>query len=395
MLWKKKKPLGAEPLLVVAAAAAAEEPAEKALDVVATMLRVYGKYAFDTDTAEARQTEAQCDEWATRISMGPARPRPSQQAGSEAGRREAAEAGPLLRDWPGLIGFLHERRRAESEYVVRSMSGFREAILCFADCLGKALGEDRQSDASIGQRLDKLSRAIETKDTTRICAQAQEVVDTVRGAMEVRRKRETDQVSALGERLRELREELSEARKKAEVDALTQLSNRAAFDEHLKHLASLGVLLGEAPWLMLVDLDHFKAVNDNYGHPAGDEVLRQVSRSLSRTFLRKQDFVSRYGGEEFAALLLDTTEAQAELLAERLMGNVRGLVVQHGPHEISVTLSIGLAALGPTEGGASWVARADAALYRAKSLGRDRHEFADLGGANTVPVPVAARRARR
>jgi diguanylate cyclase len=383
MLWKRKKSLGAEPIQVIPEAVSAGGSADKALDVVATMLRLYGKYAFDTDTAEARHTAAQCDEWATRISIGPARPLASAMPGTPTASEE--RVGPLLRDWPGLIGFLHERRRAESEYVVRSMSGFREAILVFADCLGKSLGEDRQSDARVGQRLDKLSRAIETRDATRICAHAQEVVDTVRHAMAHRRRREMDQISALGERLRELREELSEARKRAEVDALTQLSNRAAFDEQLNHLASLGVLLGEAPWLFLVDLDHFKAINDNYGHPAGDEVLRQVSRSLSRTFLRKQDFVCRYGGEEFAALLLDTTESQAGLLAERLIGNVRDLTVKHGPHEICVTLSIGLAALGPGESAQSWIHRADSALYRAKSRGRDRHDIAPLDPPSETP----------
>ena len=176
---------------------------------------------------------------------------------------------------------------------------------------------------------------------------------------------------ALGEHVRELREELSLARKQAEIDALTQLSNRAAFDAQLSSVVSLGVLLGASPWLMIVDLDHFKAINDNYGHPAGDEVLRQVSHCLSRTFLRKQDFVCRYGGEEFAVLLLDTTREQMTVLAERLLQSVRELTVRHGAHEMRITLSAGLAALRPGETASSWLGRADAAMYRAKHEGRD------------------------
>jgi diguanylate cyclase len=363
MLWNRKGKAsnsGTAPVSIEEDHAA--EPAEKSLDVLSTLLRLYGKYAFDTDTAEATQTAAECDSWATRIALG-------------SSRADAAQNGSG-RDWPGLIGFVQEQRRSESDYVVRSMRSFREAILCFADCLGKTLGEEQKVDALIEARLGTLSKALQTRDPLLICAEAQVVVDTVKSSIDARRKREVEQSRALGERLKGLREELAEARKKAEVDALTQLSNRAAFDAHLANLASLGKLLGEAPCLMLADLDHFKSINDNYGHPAGDEVLRQVSRCLSRTFLRKHDFVSRYGGEEFAAVLIDTTLAQGEMLAKRLVNNIRALSIVITPHEIRPTISIGLAALRPGESCTSWLERADAALYRAKRAGRDRHEVA-------------------
>jgi diguanylate cyclase len=372
MLWRKKKSGSRLPPPLSSLEPPPLHFSEKALDVVTILVRLYGKHAFDTDTAEARLTEARCDEWATRISLGT--PRDPAEAKPHLGRAPEPDAG--FRDWPGLISYMRDQRRAESEYVVRSLGGFRDAILCFAGCLSKAVGEDRQADLHMDTRLDTLTQAIATRDAARICAEAERVVDAARQAMAFRREREREQVWALGERLRELRDELSETRKKAEVDALTQLSNRAACDSHLAHLASLGVLLGDAPWLLLVDLDRFKAINDNYGHPAGDEVLRQVSHCLSRTFLRKQDFVGRYGGEEFAAVLLDTTQAQMLILVDRLLDNVRGLVTTHGPHEIQVTLSVGLAALAPGESLASWIARADAALYRAKKLGRDRFELA-------------------
>jgi len=372
MLWNRKgkaSSSGAAPLS--AANDPSTESGEKSLDVLSTLLRLYGKYAFDTDTAEASETAAECDSWATRIALG-------------SSRADAPQNGSG-RDWPGLIGFVQEQRRSESDYVVRSMRSFREAILCFADCLGKTLGEEQKADAVIEARLGTLSKALQTRDPLRICAEAQIVVDTVKSSIDARRQREVAQSLAIGERLKGLREELAEARKKAEVDALTQLSNRAALDAHLANLASLGKLLGEAPCLMLADLDHFKSINDNYGHPAGDEVLRQVSHCLSRTFLRKHDFVSRYGGEEFAAVLIDTTLAQAEMLAKRLVDNVRGLTIALPPHEIHTTISIGLAALRPGEGCASWLGRADAALYRAKRAGRNRHELAQLDADPDAP----------
>ena len=372
MLWNKK---GKTSTGVAARVAPADEPtsesSDRALDVLTTLLKLYGKYAFDTDGAEASQTEAQCNEWATRISLGAPRPADADEG----------EPAKVARDWPGLISYMQGQRRDESEYVVRSMTHFREAILCFADCLGRTLGEEHKNDQAIGKQLDTLSRALETRDTALICSEAQQVVQSVRHTMSARRQREVEQAQALGERLRALREELAEARKKAEVDALTQLSNRAAFDEHVSHLASLGSLLGEAPCLILADIDHFKSINDNHGHPAGDEVLRRVSQCLSRTFLRKHDFVSRYGGEEFAALLIDTTLAQGEMLSRRLVDNVRALQIELGGKALPLTISVGLAALAPGENAASWIARADAALYRAKRAGRNRYELAAPFGA--------------
>jgi diguanylate cyclase len=383
MLWRKKKSADMPPpdsaLLEKEPTSSGPDASQKALDAVTVLVRLYGKHAFDTDMADASAIEARCDEWATRISLGAPRPRPGEPndkgAELDAARARSALASAGFRDWSGLIGFIRDQRRAESEYVVRSMGGFRDAILCFAGCLGKTIAAEQKSDARLDERIGTLRRAIDTRDATRIVDEAERVVDAVREAMVARRQREVEEIRLLGEHVRELREELSLARKQAEIDALTQLSNRAAFDAQLSSVVSLGVLLGASPWLMIVDLDHFKAINDNYGHPAGDEVLRQVSHCLSRTFLRKQDFVCRYGGEEFAVLLLDTTREQMAALAERLLGSVRELTVRHGAREMKLTLSAGLAALRPGETASSWLARADAAMYRAKHEGRDDYRI--------------------
>jgi diguanylate cyclase (GGDEF)-like protein len=387
MLWRKKKSADMPPpdsallekaLLEKETEASGPDPSQKALDAVTVLVRLYGKHAFDTDMADASAIEARCDEWATRISLGAPRPKPdhgSDEGAELAARARSALASAGFRDWAGLIAFIRDQRRAESEYVVRSMGGFRDAILCFAGCLGKTIAAEQKSDARLDERIGTLRRAIDTRDATSIVNEAERVVDAVREAMGARRQREVEEIRLLGEHVRELREELSLARKQAEIDALTQLSNRAAFDAQLSSLVSLGVLLGASPWLMIVDLDHFKAINDNYGHPAGDEVLRQVSHALSRTFLRKQDVVCRYGGEEFAVLLLDTTREQMTALAERLLDAVRQLTVRHGPHEMKVTLSAGLAALRPGEAASSWLGRADAAMYRAKHEGRDDYRI--------------------
>ncbi|HYP77139.1 MAG TPA: GGDEF domain-containing protein [Polyangiaceae bacterium] len=103
--------------------------------------------------------------------------------------------------------------------------------------------------------------------------------------------------SELSQNISELRNELQEVREKAAFDPLTQFFNRAALDAHLDRVADLAFLLSSSPCIM-IDVDHFKKCNDSYGHAAGDEVLRRVADGLVRNFLRREDFVARYGGEE-------------------------------------------------------------------------------------------------
>ena len=180
MLWKKKSK-GGEPAEARPEERDAAEPVDRSLDVLTALIKLYGKYAFDTDQANAGDTEAQCNEWATRIALGTTRAQGQAQNDSD--------APAPRRDWPGLISFMQDKRRSESDYVVRSQSDFREAILCFADCLSRTLGDEQKSDQVIGKKLDTLSRALETRDTTRICVEAQQVVETVRHSIGVRRAR--------------------------------------------------------------------------------------------------------------------------------------------------------------------------------------------------------------
>lgn len=131
--------------------------------------------------------------------------------------------------------------------------------------------------------------------------------------------------------------------------------------------------------LLLLDVDHFKQVNDTYGHPAGDEVLREVARRLQDT-LRVGDIVGRYGGEEFMILLPRCDLHIAKVVAERLRAAI-AVPMQLGAHELPVTISIGVAELSvPTLDLGHWISRADQALYRAKGLGRNRVEIASDAG---------------
>ena len=158
---------------------------------------------------------------------------------------------------------------------------------------------------------------------------------------------------------------MAEVERLATHDALTGLANRRLFDETLLREVARARRTGAPLALAVVDVDHFKAVNDEHGHQVGDEVLRELAAAL-RQVVRTDDLVARYGGEEFVVLATNATVDDAVVLAERLRAAARTVSV------VPVTISVGVAGL-PAEGdGEVMVAAADAALYRAKAAGRDR-----------------------
>ena len=122
----------------------------------------------------------------------------------------------------------------------------------------------------------------------------------------------------------------------------------------------------------MFDIDHFKKVNDTYGHQAGDEVIRQTSSTL-RNSIRTTDVAGRYGGEEFGVILIDTNAEQSQYLAERLRKKIAALTVGFEQHEIKFTISLGIAEVDAAMSDhAAWINASDQALYQAKHGGRNQ-----------------------
>ena len=169
------------------------------------------------------------------------------------------------------------------------------------------------------------------------------------------------------------RQDAAEARREADEDALTGVRSRRYLDRWLGDFVRQTEDSGIKPALVLLDIDHFKRINDGYGHAAGDTVLRELGRRL-RESCRTTDLVARYGGEEFcvafAAANLDEAVAQANRVRLALL--VTPVTLASGP--LSVTASAGVTVLGDGESVATALQRADAALYRAKAAGRNRTE---------------------
>lgn len=163
-----------------------------------------------------------------------------------------------------------------------------------------------------------------------------------------------------------------EMRTKADRDVLTRLPNRQYFDERLLQEMKRHQRYGHPLSLLMIDLDHFKRINDTHGHQAGDMVLEEMGRILMNS-LRSSDTPARYGGEEFVVLLSNTTEEQAWILAERIREDIAGRRFHFKGRFFKITASIGVASLQTRafSTSADLLGEADAAMYRAKRRGRN------------------------
>lgn len=180
--------------------------------------------------------------------------------------------------------------------------------------------------------------------------------------------------------LREMQIELERKNKELErlssLDGLTGIANRRRFDEYLEQEWMRAARDNKHLSLILTDIDHFKAYNDNYGHQGGDEILRKVATALEGAINRPGDMVARYGGEEFVVVLPDTDLEGAVQVAESLRRAVDALDIPHAHSTAAdhVTISLGAACIIPREGGLpkTLIETADEVLYEAKHNGRNR-----------------------
>lgn len=162
----------------------------------------------------------------------------------------------------------------------------------------------------------------------------------------------------------------------ARVDGLTGIPNRRAFDVRLAQAWSQACREGGTLSLMMIDIDYFKRYNDHFGHVQGDECLRQVAKAIAQSVNRPYDMAARFGGEEFACVLPETTLQGALILAEKIQARIRQLANAHPGSEVSewVSLSIGVASLQPRvdREPSELIALADQQLYQAKHNGRNQ-----------------------
>ncbi len=183
-----------------------------------------------------------------------------------------------------------------------------------------------------------------------------------------------------------LRATLTQAEVLATTDMLTGLLNRRRMGEYLAEELVQASRLGHPVCLALIDIDHFKRINDTHGHRVGDEVLRAFA-ALAQGEMREVDKLARWGGEEFLVLMPHVNQTQAQVAIERLCQRVAGQPMgEQG--QLTVTVSVGLAPWWPGESMACWLDRTDKALYEAKHQGRNRCVVANVDGPSEGKAPA-------
>jgi diguanylate cyclase len=183
-----------------------------------------------------------------------------------------------------------------------------------------------------------------------------------------------ERLSTLEQESNELRHRMLEAHHLALLDAVTDLPNRMAYEERVEQEYARWKRFAEPLTMLVWDVDNFKAINDRYGHQAGDKALRVIAQSLKQR-LRETDFIARYGGEEFVTLLCGADEEQAYKVAEKMRMGVMECAFHSAGKAVNVTISCGLSQFAEGDSIEAVFARADQAVYQAKRNGKNRCEI--------------------
>ncbi|MEI7443880.1 MAG: diguanylate cyclase [Burkholderiales bacterium] len=266
---------------------------------------------------------------------------------------------------------LHQKHLADTneESVRKAGAGLLELMSTVRSSVEAASSDATEFDAQLAAFGEGINEASSAEAMRRH-------VDTMRGDVD-RMNRSlsslTSRLEASHQEVSRLQNELRRAREEAQLDPLSGIMNRRGFDSELHRLCRAATEPGGSLCLVMVDIDHFKKINDTYGHPFGDQVIRAVGQALSQLTQRK-DVAARYGGEEFALLLPDTPLAGARDVADRIRAAIARGTIKRGNGDAlgGVTISAGVAQFLRGEDPQSLVARADRALYASKQGGRNR-----------------------
>ncbi|MGY2441515.1 diguanylate cyclase [Pseudomonas sp. SDO52101_S400] len=300
---------------------------------------------------------------------------------------------PILDDLATLMLAITDSGQHEFEAYLQQLNERLEAFQSNLQAASEGHADNssaaRAMDTQIREQVDGLQNSVqEAADLNDLKQVLENHLEGLLGTMDQHQKQRDAREQEVAGRLKSLaervahmeqealgyREHLEEQRQKALIDPLTGLPNRAAWSERLDQEIAQWQQHGNTLSLAMLDLDHFKRINDNYGHLAGDKVLKIIATVL-RKRLRGSDFIARFGGEEFVLLLPATTPAVGAKLLETLRAAIEACPFHFKGERVTITISMGLASFRSGEHSDLVLKRADQALYRAKNAGRNRVEL--------------------
>ena len=300
---------------------------------------------------------------------------------------------PILDDLATLMLAITDSGQHEFEAYLQQLNERLEAFQSNLQAASEGHADNssaaRAMDTQIREQVDGLQTSVqEAADLEDLKHVLENHLEGLLGTMDQHQKQRDAREQEVATRLKSLservahmeqeaqgfREHLEVQRQKALIDPLTGLPNRAAWSERLEHEIKQWQQHGNTLSLAMLDLDHFKRINDNYGHLAGDKVLKIIATVL-RKRLRGSDFIARFGGEEFVLLLPATPPAVGAKLLETLRAAIEACPFHFKGERVTITISMGLATFRAGVHSDLVLKRADQALYRAKNAGRNRVEL--------------------
>ena len=342
-----------------------DDSLDGAIDTLATVFRVMGDESFPLEKdIDPTVFPEMCKEFSCHVENGAAVPSfdiPPSADGS--------------REWGQLRRFFSDRRRAEREFVTERLHNYRGVVEDLVSGLRIIAERDENTASSVKESLNQIEDVVSTGVLPDIRATLAKTIANVTETFEEQKRQYEEQLQELNERMSSLRQDLVAAREEMKRDALTDAYNRGAFDSAISQSLNMHFILNQPVTLVMIDLDNFKTINDTYGHAAGDEVLRAVGECLARAFIRKSDLVARYGGDEFAVILNDTSAKNCTKLIERFMQNVKDVTIPYASTEERISCSAGYTEIHESDSVKSLIHRADKALYKAKAEGRNKASF--------------------
>lgn len=332
------------------AVGSSQHPAEAAF---ISVLQAIAEAARDMQSAD--DIASLCQQWVAHLQRGEQPPQ---------GIESVTPAWDQARD------FAIKLLRNEHDYAVTRIGDFRQMIWVVIQGLREAFRDEQSSDQEVALHLDRLRNAVETDSIDELRNEVVAAVVIIARVLEERKRRQRMQLEELGAQLTRMRSELMRAQREMALDPMTRLYNRSSFDELLNKTIQLSLFSGQAACLLLIDVDHFKQINDRLGHTSGDRAILAVAEILQKAFPRKGDFACRYGGDEFAVILQDTHLNDGEMLAKRVLAAVKAVTLASEKETMPLSISIGVAELEKGDEPSGWINRADRALYQAKMAGR-------------------------
>lgn len=345
-----------------------ESLADGALDTLGCIFQTLSKESFPLDSDESIQEFSDnCIQVAKHVENGSAAP---------ALDLAVAEAG--TRNWSQVRTFFVDRRKQENTFVSTRMHDYREIVEQFIIGLKNICSQNESTQDLVTSRLESIDEAISDGDLSNAERTLASAIKDIGAAFNEQKRAYESQISTLNEHMESLREDLVAAQEEMQFDPLTDVYNRGAFDVAIRRFINTQFMLNRPVSIVLIDIDNFKTINDSFGHTVGDEILKSVAECLSRSFVRKNDLVARYGGDEFVVILPDTTMDSSSTSITRFLNAVRDIRLEppeggvpSSSDEFCLSCSAGCTEIRQDDTIESLVARADKALYEAKESGRD------------------------